>query len=350
MSDSPSLDVLALDIGGANLKASDGRAFCASRSFPLWKRPGDLPDAIERLLATTADARRWIVTMTGELADCYRTKREGVTAILDAVVVTAGRRARPPEVEVYLTDGSFVSIEDARGRHLAAAASNWHALASFVARRCGGARGLLIDVGSTTCDLIPFADGQVVAAGRTDDERLRSGELVYTGVVRTPLCAVVASLPTRQGPTPTARELFATTRDAYLLLDRLAEDPSDCETADGRPAVKPRAHERLARCVCADVESFTFDEAVLAAAAVQEAQQRDVVTAFGRVLDRFGRSPEVVVLSGQGEFLARDSWTRRNHDRASAARLRSLTEELGTAASQVAPAFALAQLASEARP
>ena len=49
---------------------------------------------------------------------------------------------------------------------------------------------VLFDVGTTSADLIPIVNGQVVAQGRTDPERLLSGELVYTGALRTPAEAV----------------------------------------------------------------------------------------------------------------------------------------------------------------
>ncbi|MEX2559527.1 MAG: tetrahydromethanopterin-linked C1 transfer pathway, partial [Pirellulales bacterium] len=72
---------LALDIGGANLKAADGLGFAVARPFPLWQRPQALAGEIARLLADAPAAERIAVTMTGELADCFSTKREGVAAI-----------------------------------------------------------------------------------------------------------------------------------------------------------------------------------------------------------------------------------------------------------------------------
>ena len=70
-----------------------------------------------------------------------------------------------------------------------AAAANWLALATAAARFVADGRGLLIDIGSTTTDLIPLDQGKVVVQGRTDTERLRTGELVYAGIRRTPICA-----------------------------------------------------------------------------------------------------------------------------------------------------------------
>ena len=53
---------------------------------------------------------------------------------------------------------------------LLAAASNWHALARFAGRYVPRGTGLLVDIGSTTCDIIPLVDGEPASGGRTDPE------------------------------------------------------------------------------------------------------------------------------------------------------------------------------------
>jgi uncharacterized hydantoinase/oxoprolinase family protein len=95
--------ILALDIGGANLKAADGRGFAASRPFALWRRPGELAEALEELVTAAPAADCLVATMTGELADCYATKAEGVRAIVTALQQAAGARPRLN----YLTEGRF---------------------------------------------------------------------------------------------------------------------------------------------------------------------------------------------------------------------------------------------------
>ncbi len=330
---------LALDIGGANLKAADGCGFAASHYFPLWQQPGELADALRRLIAESPPADRLAVTMTGELADCFATKAEGVKAILAAVREAAPSR----DVLVYLVDGSLVSPERALDEPLLAAASNWHALAKFAGRHAPQGSGVLIDIGSTTCDIIPLIDGRPVAQGRTDPERLAAGELVYTGVMRSPVCAVIAALPWRGKPTPTAQELFATTWDAYLTLGDVPEEPESRHTADGRPATVAAARDRLARSICADREMFDDADAQAAATAIVQAQLAALEVAAQGVLRRLPSPVETVIISGQGEFLA-----RRLADRLKLpARVVSLNDELGPQLSRAAPAHALAVLARE---
>src|SRR5689334_4768543 len=178
--------VLGLDIGGANLKAAHSSGAARSRPFALWKSPAALPGALRQLLRGWPPYDLLAVTMTGELCDCFATKREGVRALLDAVSAAGAVPAR-----VWLTDGRLVGIGAARSRPLRAAAANWLALATFAGRFAPRGPALLIDVGSTTTDIVPLMDGRPVPRGRTDAQRLRCDELAYTGVIRTPLCALL---------------------------------------------------------------------------------------------------------------------------------------------------------------
>ncbi|MEX0611597.1 MAG: hypothetical protein WD229_05725, partial [Pirellulales bacterium] len=191
-------------------------------------------------------------------------------------------------------------------------------------------------------DIIPFADGRPRPQGLNDTDRLFAGELVYTGVVRTPVCAITRFLPWRGAQCPVAAELFATAADAYVLLGELPEEPTVNQAADGRPLTREFSRERMARMVCADAAAFSDADAVLSAAAVRNAQAAQVRAAVLRIIANMV-PPECIVLSGCGEFLARLAVG----DILPGARRVSLQEQLGGAASACAPAHALAVLARE---
>src|SRR5690606_5964496 len=146
----------------------------------------------------------------------------------------------------WQTGGEFVTADEAAELPRLVASANWHALATFCGRVVPRGHGLLIDVGSTTTDLIPLHDGRVAAMGFTDLERLRSGELVYTGARRTPVCTFGTSLAVDGHLQPMAAEFFATLGDVHLVLGETAEHPDDLDTADGRPATRHYARQRLA--------------------------------------------------------------------------------------------------------
>lgn len=331
---------LGLDIGGANLKFALPDGTMRSVGFPLWKHPDQLRPALAGVIRGMSIQTGVAVTMTGELCDCFRTKADGVQAILSAVEQAAQGRT----VRVYLTDGRFVPPNIARTEPLLAAASNWHALTTFVGRFVRQhSQALLIDVGSTTSDLIPLSFGKPATIGKTDPERLANSELVYTGVVRSPVACLVRELPWRGQRCPVAQEFFATTRDAYLLLGWLAEEPQNCETADGRPAVCKFAHDRLARMICADRTMFSLADAQQAAVQIYHAQFELLQEAIATQYAGFSTACSAVLTSGQGEFLA----NRLVDSFAPEAERLSLQAILGPAVSQAAPAYAVAQLAGE---
>ncbi len=330
---------LALDIGGANLKVADGRGYAASYPFALWQKPDALTQQLRRAIAEAPRADHVAATMTGELADCFATKQQGVSAIIDAVEqATDGRHTR-----VYTLDGALVAPRVARERHTQVAAANWHALAQFCGRFLELGPGLLIDVGSTTCDLIVYHDGLPSIENLTDTERLIAGELVYTGVERSPLCALLDAVPYRNHLCPVAQEWFATTKDIYIILGQLAENPTDRNTADGQPATKRHARVRLGRVICADHQQFNHRDAVAMAQAAAHAQSERLVRALERLLQRHDTLPRSILLSGHGEFLAKDALDQFGIDCPTI----SLRQVLGKAASRSATAHALAVLAEE---
>jgi len=330
---------MGIDIGGANLKAADGQGFATIQPFALWERPQQLAEALRALIATVPKVDHLAVTMTGELADCFTSKAEGVAFILQAVSKAAdGRHTR-----VYLTTGLLVAPGIALRQPLLAAASNWHALATFAGRYVRKGVGLLMDIGTTTSDIIPLLDGQPAAIGRTDPDRLLSGELVYTGVERSPLCAVVSAVPWRGQQCPTAHEVFATTWDVYLTTGDLPEEPHSLHTVDRRPATRVAARDRLARQVCADREMFSEADARAVADAVARTQLTKVATGAAEVLKRLPGPLEAAVLCGRGEFLAKRMFEKLKV----APRLTSLADQLGPELSRCAPAHAVAVLARE---
>lgn len=325
--------ILGLDIGGANLKAATNDGLAALRPFALWKHPERLADELRALLSELPESEAIAVSMTGELCDCFETKRKGVEHILNAVSEIAVGKI----VRVWLTSRRFADLFEARDCWLEAAAANWLALADWAGRFAPDGGALLVDVGSTTTDIVPLWNGRPVPHGLTDAQRLKSRELVYTGVRRTPVCALVGD--------ETAAELFATTLDVYLVLGLIADDPNDTNTADGRPATRRFAQARLARMLGGDCE--TTDEMVILALASRVAQRQRISLhiAAQTVACRLPEPPRTVVTSGSGEFLVEELRSFDSEWRT--ARAASIGRQLGPALSASACAYALAMLAEE---
>ena len=335
--------VIGWDIGGVNTKvalvSSDGRLLAVrGRPYEIQRDPAALVPLLRELsadvgadAAAQTDAVTHAVTMTAELSQMFRTKRDGVAFVLDAV-----NTAFPSSVvRVFAVDGRFLAPDEARRQPLAVAAANWAATAHADAQQHADA--LLVDIGTTSTDIIPIAGGAVVAAGRTDPERLASGELVYTGAVRTPAEAIASHVPFGAGVAGVSAEGFALAGDVHVWRGSLAPADYTSPTPDGRPATREFARERLARVVCADREML--DEAAVSsiADALADAQVERIADAIRRV---HARHPSIrtAVVTGLGTFLA-DAAAR-----AAGLDVTHLSAELGDAAARCAPAVSVALL------
>jgi probable H4MPT-linked C1 transfer pathway protein len=336
--------ILGWDIGGVNTKVArlddDGTLSVRSRPFELQRDP----DALVRVLRELADVvpgfsrakAACAVTLTAELSQMFRTKREGVSFVLDAVSAAFPDTS----VSVFTTDGRFLSPDNARNDPLAVAAANWAATAHLVAARYRTA--LLVDIGTTTTDIIPIVGGEVVATGTTDPERLASGELVYSGALRTPVEAVVRAVPYRGGQARVSAEAFALVGDVHVWRGQLAVEDYTVPTPDGRPATREFAAERIARVICADRD--LLDEAGIAriADAVAAEQVATIAAAIRSVRSRHP-AIQTAVVTGLGEFIAIDA------ARAAGLEVVSLAGELGSDAARYAPAAAVALLLASDR-
>ena len=329
--------VTGWDIGGVNTKVARVDAGvvlgACTQPYELQRDPGALAPLLARLAAAvgagTSDAHA--VTMTAELSQCFRTKREGVHFVLDALEAAFGGST----VRVYAVDGRFLDVADARREPIAVAASNWAATARLAARTFPDA--ILIDVGTTTTDVVPIVYGRVAALGRTDPERLRAGELLYLGALRTPVEAIVHGVPLDGAPAGVSAEGFAIAGDVHLWRGTLHASSYSAPTPDGRPATREYAGERLARVVCADRELLR-DAAIDALADhVADAQVGRMAAAVARVRERHP-AIGLAVTTGMGEFLAADAARRAG------LRVQPLHPALGPTPPQCAAAAAVALL------
>jgi hypothetical protein len=301
--------VIGWDIGGVNTKAArvSSDATLSARNEPFEIQHA--PDTIAARLAAIASqlggepADAHAVTMTAELSQYFRTKRDGVAYVLDAVA-----RAFPnARIFVFAVDGRFLSVDAARESPLLVAASNWAATAALVAPLVPDS--ILIDVGTTTTDIIPIVTGRVASLGRTDPERLLSGELLYVGAVRTAVEAIVHHVPLHDGQAGVSAESFALSGDVHVWRGDLAPSGYTAPTPDGRPATRDFAGERLARVVCADREMLDDSDIDRIAAHVADAMVARITASIARVRHRHPQL-STAVIAGHGAFLARGAARR----------------------------------------
>ena len=291
------------DIGGAHLKAARiNAAGVADQALqlpcPLWQGLPHLERALEQALAQVGDDRAvHAVTMTGELVDLFPNRAEGVRQLL-AALATQIPAAR---TRVYAGATGFVTVNAAAGLVDQIASANWMATASLVAARVPQA--LFVDIGSTTTDIVPCR-GSVHAQGYTDGERLACEELVYTGVVRTPVMAVADRLPfAGQWVRPMA-EHFATMADVHRLGGSLPLGADQMPSADNAGKTIGESARRFARLLGRDVDSAPPEAWRRCAGYAAELQLRRIADACARSLARGILDDDApLVGAGVGRFL-----------------------------------------------
>jgi len=242
--------VVGCDVGGAHLKAAraeNGRIVDAVQvASPLRLGLEQLARSFVEAKARIGTADLHAVTMTGELADTFSSRVDGV----EKLAALAVSELAPARVSLYAGRGGFIAPQAARQHADEIASANWFASASLAARATSAA--LFVDMGSTTTDLVPVVDGAIAARGYTDAERLAAGELVYTGLVRSFVMAVADRAPFEGHWTALINEYFANMADVHRILGRLPDDADQMATADGRAKTVEASCARLARMVGRD--------------------------------------------------------------------------------------------------
>lgn len=322
--------VLCFDIGGANLKAFHTHQGAKCVRFPLWLRPHLLNLEIASLASSLPACRTWGVTMTGEMADVFLDRADGVRAIIEQVMMAAATLA-VDDVRFYATSGRFLSASQAMEASELVASANWHALACWVSTWIQRP-SLLVDIGTTTVDLIPLSPGRVDTPSRSDHDRLRQGELVYLGIRRTPVCSLVDALPFAGNLVPVMRERFANSDDCALLLGWVPEDADDFDTCDSRPRTMEASLNRIARMIGLGAGQVSINQAREMAAHVMDSATTLISLAAVRH-ERHANSQWI--LSGHARRLIQTT---------PSAHVIDLASEFGDTVSRVGPAYALGKL------
>jgi hypothetical protein len=339
--------IVGIDVGGANTKvATSDASFIKSIYTPLWKNKAVLYKALsevkhemvvvaekrveERLNGMSLDVG---AVMTGELCDCFNTKKEGVVYIKNCVDAIFG------DIKFLDTACDFKDGVAVDENPLAFSSTNWLASAQFISKEYRDA--ILVDIGSTTTDVIPIVEGEVKAK-RSDLERLKSGELIYSGVLRTNVSCLLTKVKIKGEEYRTSSELFAITADAYLTLGYITEGDYSCESPDGytfekekRESVK-KAMRRLARVVCSDLEEIGEEGAFSIAKQVKNAQINELIASMEQMKREYGLKK--VISAGIGDFIGNKAATSLDMD------FLPLSSLYGKEISAAFPAYSVAKL------
>jgi probable H4MPT-linked C1 transfer pathway protein len=290
-----------LDVGGAHLKVAlvgDGQALSVRQlACPLWQGLDKLDNALAEAAPLLARADRFAVTMTGELSDLFPDRETGALTLIARLTQELGAGVR-----FWMGPRGFGGAEDARCHHPDVGSTNFLATATLVGRRLGAA--LLVDLGSTTADIVPVLGGAPQPRGLTDADRQATGELVYTGFTRTAVMGVAQEAPFQGRSVGLAREYLATMADVRRILGFDLTEVDQHATADGKGKSLAESLTRLARMLGRDARDGTPEDWRAAAAHIRELQLRSIHDGAALVLSATPLPPEAPVVAagiGAGE-------------------------------------------------
>ena len=296
------MKIAGFDIGGANtdlavIDFEDGEIKNIEVDFaylPMWSNNDDLSDVLVELIENIcplSEIDAVGISMTAELVDAYDTKKDGV---LDIVRKCEDTFSCPV---AYVGVEGMLSRSQIEKTPLKAAAANWIAtaqIATLISDNC-----IFIDTGSTTTDIIPIKNGEQCAVGKSDFDRSATGELVYTGTLRTNLASFLDKVELNGKTYRVASELFAQTADVYMVLDLIDEKDYVCDTFDGEGKSKTECARRIARVVCADLEMLSMDDIVELSRFIHQKQIEQIADGLKQVVET--QKLDLIVTTGLGK-------------------------------------------------
>ncbi|MCK5898914.1 MAG: H4MPT-linked C1 transfer pathway protein [Methylococcales bacterium] len=300
--------IIGWDIGGAHVKAAvintNGTIEAIFlEACPLWKGLNYLHQAIKAVLAKSPYGKvQHVLTMTGELVDLFENRDDGIQQIIKNFQQLIGDKP----LIIYAGSAGFIEANNVKTQHyLNVASANWLASADWVAKSCDHA--LFVDIGSTTTDILLCKNKHVDAQGISDYQRLKSGELVYTGIVRTAVMALTQSAIFKAQKIHLMAEYFATMADVYRITGELNEAHDKTDTADGKEKSLAASAKRLSRMIGFE---FKYDELELwqaFALDLKHQQKQQIKAGCLKQLNRVAKDKNITLIgAGIGRFLVKE--------------------------------------------
>ncbi len=317
--------ILGLDIGGANTKAAliffennmIKKTFSCIEYFPFWehsldKIPKIFEEIVDKLLVKNKFNKRDLdyiaISITAELSDAFKSKKEGIFTILDALE----RVFRNQKMVFISTNNTYISFNEAKNNYMSIVAANWVSTSLFLGHFIS--QCILIDAGSTTIDIIPISKSIPIPKGKDDVSRLIHHELIYTGGLRASIPSITHFVPFRGAMVRISFEKFALISDVHRILNNIAEQEYLNDTADNRSKSIEDCHARLARIICADIDTVSIEEIREIAKFIYNRQLKIISQEIKLFLENFTVShpefqnnPKFVITGLSAEFLIRPS-------------------------------------------
>ncbi len=298
------MKITGWDIGGAHIKAAK-IDFLKKNSTteqvysPIWKNINNLKKSIKLIKNKLGKTNYHAITMTAELADIFSDRVNGVKYIVNLSSKILGEKNI-----FFYSKKTFLKKKLAIKKTFELNSMNWHATASFISNSFPNC--ILIDVGSTTTDIIPIKNKRIISRSVTDYQRLKSNELIYLGVLRTPIQAI-------EKKKNLVNENFANLSDVYRILNKIPNTIDLLPTLDNKTKSKHDSARRIARIFGQDYEKKHFLKWKEIAYKIQKKHLKILKSAIKEIKIKKKLNAVPIIGAGIGEFLVREASKQKEY-------------------------------------
>ena len=243
------MKIIGWDIGGAHIKAvkidfKKKELKNLHMYSPIWKNINTLEKSIKLIKKKFGKNNYHAVVMTAELSDIFKNRKLGVKHIINLSSKILGDKNT-----FFYNKKNFIKKNIALDKANSLKSLNWHATANFIGSFFSNC--VLVDIGSTTTDIIPIKNKNVISKGCNDYKRLQSNELLYLGVLRSPINAI-------EKKKNLIYENFADLGDVYRILKKIPAKFDLLPTKDNKNKDKHSSARRIARIFGKDYKKNDF--------------------------------------------------------------------------------------------
>ena len=220
---------LGIDIGGAHLKCiglnkKKEIKLVDYTSYKIWSSSNQLETNLQNL-SNKIRSNETIcgITMSAELCDIFPNRENGVKELTKLCKILKFNKS------YYTCSKPIFSLNPKASEIMS---MNWHSIGRLCEKKIKDC--IIIDFGSTTTDFICIKNFKFINKYFTDFSRLNNHELLYTGIVRTPIFSLLKKIIINKNNYYLIPEYFSDMSDIYRIKKILSKDIDLDDTSDGR--------------------------------------------------------------------------------------------------------------------
>ena len=298
------MKIIGWDIGGAHIKAAkiDFKKKTSKTEqiySPIWENINNLKNSIKSIKKKLGKTNYHAITMTAELSDIFPNRKNGVKYIIKLSSKILGEKNI-----FFYSKKNFLKKKSAIKKTFELSSMNWHATASFISNFFPNC--ILVDIGSTTTDITPIKKNEIISKGTSDYQRLKSNELIYLGVLRTPIQAV-------EKKKNLINENFANLSDVYRVLNKIPNTVDLLPTLDNKTKNKHDSARRIARIFGKDYKKNHFLKWKKTAYQIEGKHLKILKNIIEKIEKKNFLKKVPVIGAGIGEFLVKKIYNKKKY-------------------------------------